>query len=287
MSSKISFPGELESVRCALCGHSASDVMYRFGQVMVVKCRNCELMYTNPRPTEAVLKRLYEESYYDRWWYHKSSGRQAMWRRRLKILNQCAPEKGRLLDVGTGIGDFLELAQEDGWEVYGTEISSHAAALASQAVGVEIHHGELVDAHYLHRFFDVITFWHVLEHLLDPLAYLREAHRILKPTGALVIAVPNMNDILYSPWKNPLTSYRQVFSREEPHLFHFTADTLRKMLEAAGFKICFVTTDPLGAGPTRTIFDHAATALEKMLGKLVGRAILACAAKTHLHVLEE
>jgi len=271
----------LEFVPCLLCGRSESIPVRHFNSnVELVKCLKCGFLYTNPRPTKNILAATYNHNtYYDTWWFRNGASRDRMWSRRLNIVKRCTPEVGKLLDVGTGTGDFLIMARKAGWDISATEISAWAGEYTAKKTGVSVYCGELTEADLPSGYYDLITFWHTLEHLTDPFAYLVEAHRLLNENGRLIVAVPNMNDIVYSPWKNRLTAYRQVFSAREPHLAHFTPDTLRRMVEKAGFATCFMTTDPLGLGTVRTMFDFIAKCVERVSSRLVGRAILGCATK--------
>jgi SAM-dependent methyltransferase len=150
--------------------------------------------------------------------------------------------------AGCGMRDsaFLQLAQNNGWEIRGTEYSPYAAKFAGDLLKADIYCGHLMDARYEDSFFDVVTFWHVLEHLHDPMRYLQEAHRILKPSGQLVIAVPNVNDyIMQLAYRLVKGRSLKLFSKDdrEIHLYHFSAETLRKYLRETGFECQKISPD--------------------------------------------
>lgn len=106
---------------------------------------------------------------------------------KLKLTYRCQAAKGSVLDFGCGTGDFLSLMQSNNWKSYGYEINDRARGLA-KAKGLHIIEdlNEVEDC-----FFDVITLWHVFEHLSDPDESILSFKRILKPNGTLIIAVPN------------------------------------------------------------------------------------------------
>jgi ubiquinone/menaquinone biosynthesis C-methylase UbiE len=92
----------------------------------------------------------------------------------------------------------------------------------------------------------VVTFWHVLEHVTDPMQYLQEAHRILKSSGLLVIAVPNVNDyIMQLAYRILRGRPSKLFSRDdrEIHLYHFSSNTLQKYLQKTGFRCIDISPD--------------------------------------------
>lgn len=145
----------------------------------------------------------------------------------------------------------MALARELGWEVYATEKSEYAARYIRESLNIECFCGDLVDAQFPDEFFDVVTGWHVLEHLPNPLDNLVEIRRILKRDGSLVIAVPNLYDI----WgiARSLIRYgnrwHSLFEKEtdQSHLFHFSPKTLTKLVGKAGFKIIQVENDEVEA----------------------------------------
>ncbi|MBA3414964.1 MAG: class I SAM-dependent methyltransferase, partial [Chloroflexia bacterium] len=138
---------------------------------------------------------------------------------------------GRVLDIGCGNGDFLRFLKRRGWEVAGTDFSAEAAALA-RAKGIPVHRGDLASAAFPDRAFDVVTLWHVVEHLPHPHRELDEVERILRDDGLLVIEVPNSD----CPTRRLCgTAWRQL---DVPrHLQHFTPETLAAMLARSGFAV--------------------------------------------------
>jgi 2-polyprenyl-3-methyl-5-hydroxy-6-metoxy-1,4-benzoquinol methylase len=203
-----------------------------------LKCRVCSLVFVHPQPDATSLAGHYDRSYYSDWLDRQRQKRIRMWRKRLSTIGKVA-SRGKLLDVGCGEGLFLELAKKAGWQIYGTEISQFARDFASQSLGIDIFCGDIWDAGFDSDSFDVVTMWHVLEHACDPLKVLGEIYRIIRPDGYLIVAVPNVNDIVMQ------TAYRfirgarpELFSLDsrEVHLFHFSADTIEAILKHSGFK---------------------------------------------------
>jgi SAM-dependent methyltransferase len=192
----------------------------------VVRCGGCGLHFTSPRPDRATIGQFYPPTYGP---FRKPRDRDRSARyRALEAVIGDGP--GRLLDFGCGAGGLLAWAAHRGWSVTGIDVSEDAVATVRRGLGVRALHGTLPYPKLSGELFDVITMWHVMEHVHEPLAVLAEAHRLLAPGGRLVIAVPNIDSTAFrrfgSAW------YGLDLPR---HLTHFTPATLRSMLERAGF----------------------------------------------------
>lgn len=229
-----------KSIDCNSCGRNRFKVLEN-EQVpyMVLKCLNCSLVFVSPLLKNEELTEHYEEHYYAEWIGSQRDKRVYMWSNRLERISRFR-SGGKLLDVGCGEGLFLQIAQKHGWCVFGTEISRFAADYTSRQLGSDIYCGALTDGVFKGRDFDVVTVWHVLEHVKDPLNYLVTIRKIIKPDGILVIAVPNVNNLLmqlvYRLYKRRKL---KLFScdAKEVHLYHFSVDTLTAYLEKTGFKV--------------------------------------------------
>jgi SAM-dependent methyltransferase len=238
---------------CILCQSPRVEALCL--QNSFFQCRTCGLVYDNPRPTWAQIVQFYsQENKYDDWLAEEKE-RDALWQRRLRLVRRHKPS-GSLLDVGTGIGQFLNFAKAH-YEVSGTEISPVAVEIAREKYGLEIRPGLLQDMKWEKRF-DVITLFHVLEHVPYPAETLRLCHSLLQPGGILVIAVPNdVQSILTR--RNRLMErlgfqrYRSlgkvglpklVLNGSEIHLSHFTSPVLRTALTQAGLEVIREGLDP-------------------------------------------
>jgi 2-polyprenyl-3-methyl-5-hydroxy-6-metoxy-1,4-benzoquinol methylase len=223
---------------CNLCGKGSFQTVEDGERpFLVLKCLGCGLVFVDPLPESAFLATHYDAGYYADWLGKQKTRRLRMWERRLRDIDRNTP-KGRLLDVGCAAGTFLYLAQKGGWRISGTEYSPYAASFARDLLQTDIFCGDLTEAPFADSLFDVVTLWHVLEHVTDPTRCLQTVYRLLKPSGLLVIAVPNVQDYLMR------IAYRivkgrplRLFSRgdREIHLYHFSAETLQRYLWKTGF----------------------------------------------------
>jgi SAM-dependent methyltransferase len=226
---------------CPLCGAttvrlviptsipSAAGVPYR-----VVACTACGLRYTRPLPSAAELEALYPPGYHTnnspRLWSRDFPRvvleRWVMWERRRDLTGL---PRGRVLDVGCGNGRFLASLKVRGWTVQGTDTSAPGCEV-SRSRGIPVHHGDLAGGGFPDGSFDVVTLWHVLEHVAEPLTELAEIRRILRPGGRLVVQVPDADSLTLR-----LCGDRWFPFDVPRHLQHFTAQSLRETLERAGF----------------------------------------------------
>jgi SAM-dependent methyltransferase len=139
--------------------------------------------------------------------------------------------EGRILDVGCGSGKLLADLREQGWQVYGVDFSPVAVEYAKNQNGLDVRLGDLFQAGYQDGFFDVVMFNHSLEHVYNPLETLKEARRVLKPGGHLLISIPNAGGLeakIFGKW--------WVHWDPPRHLYHFTKRTMTKLVTSAGFR---------------------------------------------------
>ncbi|HUK46109.1 MAG TPA: class I SAM-dependent methyltransferase [Terriglobales bacterium] len=221
------------------------------------RCLSCGFVFDNPRPTLAEVSDFYSKpTKYDSW-VDDERARDDLWERRLKkLLAYCAD--GNLLDIGTGIGQFLHRARPFFTEVYGTEISASGVRIAKEKYGLNIYHGSIEQLDLPPGFFNNITLFHVLEHVPDPARLLTICWSLLQPNGVLLIAVPNdllaWTSFLKKTGKwiqlpqfqkfSPKFGLPKVGTSREVHLSHFTPQVLRKLVEGQGFSILEESLDP-------------------------------------------
>jgi SAM-dependent methyltransferase len=227
---------------------SVQERRYGFpGEFELLRCTRCGLVRTNPRP-EDPLAFYPADDYYSyqppspptprvrarfRNAYGRDSRRRSVARTTARWLSPGMPPgpPGSILDVGCGSGEFLLSLRAAGWDVHGIEPSERAVT-AARASGLEtVVAGELTEAPLNGRY-DVIRFWHVLEHVASPAAQLDAARERLQPGGRLVLGVPNLGSLMAR------LSLRNWFYLDVPrHLWHFQRRTLRDLVERCGFRV--------------------------------------------------
>jgi SAM-dependent methyltransferase len=237
----------MEYVVCNLCGRdeplpfaTARDRQHWLpGQFTLVQCRGCGLVYLNPRPAGAALAAYYPDEYTpyadptlpSPSWLARLNRYYAM-TKRARLIERYAPARDRLLDVGCATGLFLDALRARGWQTYGVELVEHAARLARERLGLDVHTGTLQEAQFPSAWFDAVTMWDVLEHVPDPLAELREICRVLKPGGVLVLRIPDIG----SPESRFFGGY-WVGLDAPRHLYVFSSTTVAATLSRAGLEL--------------------------------------------------
>jgi SAM-dependent methyltransferase len=235
------------------------------------RCGSCGYVFDSPRPTlDEVICFYSRPAKYDSW-LDQEQARDALWKRRIKKLARHR-NTGNLLDVGTGIGQFLHHAKPFFSEVHGTEVSESAIWIAKEKYGLEIYRGLVEELDLPPASFDNITLFHVLEHVPDPVRLVQTCRKLLRPNGILMIAVPN--DVL--AWTSlvkrlgkllglgafqkfsPRLGIPKAGTSNEIHISHFTPTVLRQLLEGCGVSILEESLDPYYAETAVKLFIHAA-----------------------------
>lgn len=229
---------DLEEVSCNLCQSDKGKLVLVENSFRILRCPNCGLVYVSPRPKKEDLGEFYNkyfpEESEDLWkkqmlYVFKKEG--LYWIKKNK-------KKAKVLDVGCGYGFFLKLMNDNGYETFGVEPSKQAVKSARDILGLNVWEGILSGVELPEDYFDIVTFWYVLEHIPDPLEHLSMVYRLLKEKGLIIIRIPNMNinidRILYR--FGPLG--KRFFLINPPrHLYDYSPLVIKKMLAKSNFQI--------------------------------------------------
>jgi 2-polyprenyl-3-methyl-5-hydroxy-6-metoxy-1,4-benzoquinol methylase len=244
---------EIEYVPCNLCGSADFRARYPatipYGKMpadwsvyrctnagyglhhTIVQCEQCGFVYTNPRWLGDQILHNYE-AVEDPLYLQEREGRVLTFQHHLLPLQALTGPAGgrRLLDVGCYTGIFVEIAAAAGWDSWGIDPSSWAVSEAVRN-GLQVVEGTLETAGFPDSHFDVVTLWDVIEHVSDPALELRQAHRLLRPGGLLVVHTMDIDSLVARlmgrrwPWLM------------EMHLYYFSQRTLREMVRRAGYQV--------------------------------------------------
>lgn len=193
------------------------------------------MLVTTPQPSLEKLPSYYESEDY----ISHTDGKRSLFEKiyqvvknkaiknKLKLINSQAA-KGRILDIGTGTGDFLVAAKDNGWKTIGIEPNEKAKSIARNKGVTFVENLQAIESNTI----DIVTMWHVLEHVPNLEEYILEFKRILKTTGTLIIAVPNFNSFDANYYGKHWAAY------DVPrHLWHFSKFSIKKIFSEYQFEL--------------------------------------------------
>jgi SAM-dependent methyltransferase len=206
-----SLPLKMITASCCLCEKDngenlavGEDFEYRTSpdKSTVMQCRECSLVYLNPRPTFEEFERIYPANYHAFEFSEKEFGFVFNVRRRLeakRLLNWCKdlPENARIIDIGCGDGFHLKLLKDFGqktWTLEGVDADERAASMAEKK-GLTVHCGLLENLALPNDSYDLAILIQTIEHLADPTQLLREVRSLLRPGGRIVIVTDNTDSL--------------------------------------------------------------------------------------------
>ena len=218
---------------CRLCRGSENKIFIQNiktahnDSFMLKICKNCSFISIFPIPTKKTLREYYDQNYWQAGEKRSSSFLSHLYKWRMinivtSIRKRCQPP-GKILDWGCGDGAFIKLLRAYGYDCYGID------AYNEEINSPYIRNATINDTDFPDKFFDIITCFHVLEHLPDPLDSVVDAMKLLKTGGLMIVEVPNITSLGFRIFK------KRWQPLEIPtHLNHFSPQTLRKLFAAAG-----------------------------------------------------
>lgn len=234
-------------VTCSLCHSSASRFLYKFNYhkfghtapFVLVKCASCGHVYNNPRLKTEFLNQLYNKDYYI---INQEYLEKRVWLPALEdYLNKIRPweekiTERKLLDVGCGMGFLMKICRDNGWQVWGVDISATAIEYARSNFELDVRLGRIDDVDFGDRKFNLILALDLLEHLEQPVEFVKRCYDLLDKNGILVIETPNIGSI-----------YKKITGRfwigfNPYHIQLFSKDTLTKLVLMSNFKILDIHT---------------------------------------------
>lgn len=197
---------------------------------------NLDMLITSPQPSLDTLGKYYESVDYIS---HTDSKRSLFekayhfvkniaLKNKLNLINSLQPNKGRILDIGAGTGDFLSVAKQDGWQTIGVEPSDKAKTIAKNKGVSFVEETAELESHS----FDVITMWHVLEHVPNLDNQIKELKRLLKTNGTLIVAVPNFKSFDAKYYGKFWAAYDVPI-----HFWHFSKKAIKMLFEKEGMQL--------------------------------------------------
>ena len=216
-----------QNTSCILCS-SANIATYKgYESVGLVKCNQCKFVFCKDIPSKEELNEYYTESY-ERTRYLSPITVSRF--NELLVEFEKYRKTGKILDIGAGYGFFLEIARQQGWEVYGTELTDEAVTHCVNK-GIKMYKGELQEIPLKENCFDVIVAIEAIEHVNNPREYIEGAYKSLRKGGLFYLTTPNFNAIL----RYHLRDKYNIIGYPN-HLCYFTSSTLQKLVTEYGFR---------------------------------------------------
>ncbi|MDR2742389.1 MAG: class I SAM-dependent methyltransferase [Treponema sp.] len=234
-------------VPCALCGGSRFVKHFSCGDFGYVRCTRCGLVQINPQPVPVAVQSRYREEHGADYLSYEKANEEAFLRLQKLALQDAGffdyakdhittgePGKGgipKILDIGCATGALLASLREQGWYTTGVEISLPQAEYARRERNLDVRTRPLEENRFLPDSFRVVLASHLIEHLNDPAALVREVYRILIPGGFFYVTTPNIAGfqarLLGRRWRSAIFD----------HLYLFSAKTLQALLRQSGFRV--------------------------------------------------
>lgn len=238
--------------KCIICGGRTFRKLYTVtdtnqdipGQWTIIECESCKLGILSPFPEQSEVASFYKGQFYT-----DGGQRFRSWVERIRlylaglrgrILNRLMPQKGRLLDFGSGAGHFAAAQKRAGWQVWPIDPYSQVSEYADK---VRMRGDEIL-LEFPDGFFDAITLWYVIEHLRNPTAAIREFHRVLRPGGLLVLSQQD-----FASFQARIFGSRWLYLDPPRHLWQFNEDNLCQLARAQGFELLITSHASIESGP--------------------------------------
>ena len=230
----------------------------------VIQCDDCGLRFRNIELNSSEINDLYSEKYFSQeqrdYFFNSNDIKVKIFSNRLKMVNEIISNKGKILDVGSAIGTFLELAKKDGWEETGIEISKFASDYAKNR-GLNSINGDISTIRNLDKKFDIITLWDVIDHAERPLNLLKVVHSLLKQGGYIFVETTVIDSSIFLLaellYRLSFRLIKAPLQKGYPvhHSNYYSQKTMGNDIEEAGFKIVKIV---------RETFNHEIFSGEKI-----------------------
>lgn len=230
-----------EEVHCYQCNKDTftREFYDRYG-FRHLHCDTCGMVYVSPRLKKDIAHGLYSEEEYVQ--HYKIKLLPSLdYRRNIlgvnkynQIVNALGKDKGRVLDIGCGLGEVLSVFKDKEWETLGIEFNPFASNYTRETFGIPVVNKSVYDFNEEDKF-DVIMLWGVLEHLYDPSRILDKCRKILSEDSLLVIEVPSSDSLLLKYVENTGRKVNRIIEGDR-HLMLFSVASLKGMLEKSGFE---------------------------------------------------
>lgn len=228
-------------MKCVLCGNNSSKVVSSKVRDSiknkVVKCKKCDHVQLNPIPSRKEDAIFYDNNLQEKnlkqsfsLQDHRKKSRIDT-QRRFDLVSGICKKTDKILEIGSGYGFFLEEMKKDGFNITGLEVSKERRKISKKVTKATILDINLMEKNLEFGKFDVIVFFHVLEHISNSISFLKNLKKLLTKNGKIVIEVPNFDDFQIN-----LNEAYKMWHFQRAHIHYFTPKTLKKILQKSDFK---------------------------------------------------
>ena len=224
---------------CIVCGSKQNRTKLVLQTCSLKECLKCGLVFLDPQPNAIRLREYYNSQYsQDLSKYLKNYTPKAYckFERSVREIRNLGSRKGRLLEIGSSYGFFLDVARRRGWHVQGIEIDKNASKYAEDLLRLNVFCGT-TDEFQSKTLFDVIAAWHTIEHVPSPPRLLNFVHKHLRRGGLFLITMPNIDSLAAK-----LCGKDWEWMLAPAHLYHFSPRSIKTVIELSGFKVMKIRT---------------------------------------------
>lgn len=226
---------------CLLCSNESFDLISPCVRDSknhkVIKCKKCHHVQLFPIPTPEDDEKFYNENLQDKNVGDVGSIKRAYnkmiddTQRRIELVSKLTPKSGSILEIGSGHGFFLEMMRKKGYKILGIDVSREKRKILKKVTKAKVLNVNINEQIPDIGLFDTIVFFHVLEHISDPVKFLVNCQKLLKPKGKIIVEVPNCDDFQLQFNK----AYKE-FYWQRAHINYFTPKILKSVFQKSGLK---------------------------------------------------
>jgi len=230
---------------CRICNLDHYKFLFKLKdnreEIRFFRCLECGLIYTDLILFDRRVQETYSEDYFKEHYLEVLPFKILFFNDVLESIENETGKVGKILDVGCGVGTFLEIARDRGWDATGIEVSSFAAQYARDKK-LRVYEGFFGQVPLEYEKFDLITVWDVIEHVEKPVDFLSIINSTLKEDGFLVLKMPNTRSISVRFYMKLSHISKRDYIHATTHLSHFTAKTISLALKKAHFRVFKIKT---------------------------------------------
>lgn len=237
-------------IPCPHCGSKDTRQSFKLNGFWHKTCAQCETLYVSPRLSDTCIAELYSDEYYSEMYTRSmlpvfEKRKELIGRRKFKQTIACWGGKapGSVLDIGAGIGEVIDVFREEGWKSHAVEMNSVAVEWLQKRGLEEVFHGSL-EKYATSKKFDIIMAWGVVEHVIDPDAFLKTVHELLMPGGLFVSEVPHGQCLLVDMARKTGFDPKRILMGEQ-HIILYSTEAYSELHERNDFEKILVQTNGL------------------------------------------